>query len=246
MTNEQETYSEQWNKSSEYLYENGAYSWMCSKIKQYKVILEIGAGTGQGTLSLLDNGHKVISIEKNKFCINKAKELLSSKGYKIGSVESNLKYCDVIFLEKDILDDQLSNYLNNLTFDSVICWNVGSYWNKEMIEFYVPYMIEYGLTPEQIYSNCESSYAELIIWKACKIASENNVPIHLIERALEKVSKGTDDYYTSLRDEFNFSEIEYDDKQIQSLSEGGRVLSFHGKKCTDKVLTLYANSILIK
>jgi SAM-dependent methyltransferase len=73
MSNEQEIYSNQWKKSSDYSYNNGSYSWMCSKIKKYKIILEIGSGTGQGTLSLLETGHKVISIEKTIFVLMKQK-----------------------------------------------------------------------------------------------------------------------------------------------------------------------------
>ena len=246
MSNEQENYSNQWQKSSDYFYNNGAYSWMCSKIKKYKIILEIGSGTGQGTLSLLDSEHKIISIEKNKFCIEKAKSLLDSKGYKVGSAQSNLDECDVILLNSDLLNSELTNWLKDISFDLVVCWNMGSYWDKKMINYYVPYMLEYGLTIEQIRSNLESSYVELIIWKACKIASEKNVPIHIIDRALEKITKGKDTYFITLKEEFGYLEIKYDNKKIQTLSGGGISLTVNGNRCDNEVINIYLKSILIK
>ncbi|GAE02621.1 hypothetical protein CBO05C_2311 [Clostridium botulinum B str. Osaka05] len=246
MTNEQEIYSEQWKTSANYFYDNGSYSWMCSKVKRYKIILEIGCGTGQSTLSLLENGHKVISIEKNNFCIEKAKFFLESKGYKIGSIESNLQNCDVIFINNDLLDSQLTDFLNNISFDLVISWNVGSYWDKEMIEYYVPFMLEYGLNIEQISSNKESSYGELITWKSCKIASEKNVPIHIIDRGLEKITRINDLYYYTLKKEFSYSKIKYDNKSVKTLSGNGRILTCNGKVNTDETINIYLNSILIK
>ncbi|SCJ87553.1 Methyltransferase domain [uncultured Clostridium sp.] len=246
MANEQEFYSKLWQKSSDYFYSNGVYLWMCSKIKKYKIILEIGTGTGQGTLSLLDTEHKVISVEKNKFCIERAKSLLENKGYKVGSVESNLDECDVILLNIDLLSSELTSYLKNICFDLVICWNVGSYWNKEMIQYYIPYMLEYGLTIEQIRSNLESSYAELIIWRACKIASDKKVPIHIIDRALEKITKGKDMYFIVLKKEFGYSEIKYDNKKTKALSGRGINLTVKGNKCDNEVINIYLNSILIK
>jgi hypothetical protein len=157
-----------------------------------------------------------------------------------------LQDCDVIFFNYDLFNNQLINYLKDISFDLVVCWNVGSYWDKEMIEYYLHHMIEYGLTREQVYSNKESSYAELIIWKSCKIASEKKVPIHIIDRAAEKVIKRNDTYYIALKKEFNYSKIEYDNKMVQTLSDGGRSLICNGKICTDKVITIYLNSIFIK
>lgn len=127
MSNVQEIYSEQWNNISDYFYNNGSYSWMCSKIKKYKTVIEICSGTGQSTLSLLEAGLKVISIEKNNFCIKNAKSLLESKGYKVGSAKSNLENYDIILLNDDILNNKISNYLKGFSFDLVICWNIGSY-----------------------------------------------------------------------------------------------------------------------
>lgn len=115
-----------------------------------------------------------------------------------------------------------------------------------MAKYYVPYMLEYGLTKEQILSNIESSYGELIIWKSCKIASKNQVPVHIVDRALNKISRRNDLYYITLKEEFNYSKIEYDNKKVQTLSEGGRSLIRDGKVYTDELVNIYLNSVLIR
>lgn len=246
MNNEKKKYAEQWNRSADYFYNNDSYSWMCSNIKGYKTILEIGCGTGQSTLSLLNNGYKVISIEKNIFCIEKAKVLLESKGFKIGTIESNLQNCDVVFINKDLLDSELTDVLNNISFDVVISWNVGTYWSGEMMKYYLPFMIEYGLNKEEIASNIESSYAELITWKSCEIARRKNVPINIVDRAHNKISSLNDLYYCTLKNEFNYSKIKYNNKSAKTLSGDGRILIYNGKENTDKTMNIYLNSILIK
>ena len=64
-------YAEQWEVSSKYFYDKKYYNWMQKKIENYNTILEVGCGTGYSTLALLENGHKVIALEKNNECIKK-------------------------------------------------------------------------------------------------------------------------------------------------------------------------------
>ncbi len=241
----QETYAEQWNNSSDNFYKNSSYFWMREQIKKYNTILEIGCGTGQSTLSLLEKGHKVIVIEKNNFCIEKAKLLLEKKGYIIGTIECGLLDCDVIFLESELFDTSTSNCISHISFDVVICWNIGSYWDKSMREYYVPYMIEYGLALEQIYSDIESSYAELVQWKSCKIARKHGVPIHFIDRNKQQITEMNDIYYIELKKEFNFSKIHYNNIKTESISNGGRILSHNGKILKEDSVVLYLVSIII-
>lgn len=70
-------YAEQWEVSSKYFYDQNYYGWMQKKIEDYNIILEVGCGTGYSTLSLLENGHKVIALDKNSECIEKAKNWYS-------------------------------------------------------------------------------------------------------------------------------------------------------------------------
>jgi SAM-dependent methyltransferase len=238
-------YADQWYNSAKYFYDNGSYTLMCKTIKKYKTVLEIGCGTGQSTLSLLENGHKVITIEKNEFCIEKAKALLKENRHNVGTIESNILDCDVIFLQLELFDNRLLNSISNIPFDVVVCWNVGSYFNKSMLQYYIPIMIEHRFDMEEIRSNIESSYAELIQVQACKIAIDHNVPVHFIDRGLEKYTKWNDTYYVALKREFGFLKCIYDNFKTKSMSDGGRMLVTHGVVQGSRDLELYLNSTLL-
>lgn len=212
-------YAKQWDESAKYFYETKRYSWMAEKLTEYKTILEIGCGTGYSTLALVEAGHTVISVDKNSFCINKAKELIESKG-----IESQ-----VHFIEGDIAESAFRNYLKeSCSYDMVICWNVGTYWTREMMQFYLPHMIEYGLTVPQIKENPESSYSELIIWETCRLAAESNVPVQIVDRGTEPMYFETDPYYKTLGVEFGYSKVYYDNLEADSISNTGRMLSTNG------------------
>lgn len=116
--NEKLEYVEQWEVSSKYFYDKNYYNWMQTKIKDYNIILEVGCGTGYSTLSLLENGHKVIALDKNSECIEKAKILIQQNGYFVG----NLSDADVLFIKADIaVEEFYSQLLGSLHFDVVIC-----------------------------------------------------------------------------------------------------------------------------
>lgn len=173
--NEKERYALEWSTSADYFIENNSYNILTKSIKEYHTILEIGCGTGQSTLSLLKEGHSVIAIEQNSYCIIKAKEIIQAAGYNICESIENISKNSVCFLEYDITNpDFLDSILPKLEFDIILCWNMGTYWDKEKTENIVPKMLAYGLTINQIRENFESSYSELIIWYACKIAKQKN------------------------------------------------------------------------
>jgi SAM-dependent methyltransferase len=235
---EEAIYSEQWNISAQYFYNKNYYSWMADKLIQYKTVLEVGCGTGYSTLALVERGYKVIAVEKNQECLKKAKVLLSEKGYING---------EVIFIKGDIATDEIRNaVINKFDFDVVICWNIGTYWNRKMIEYYLPYMLEYGLNRHQIAENPESSYSELIIWNVCRLAYDKGVAAHIIDRGLEAIDARTDPYYYTLRDEFRFSSIEYDSKVADSISSGGRILTTNGIVNAEPKINITFISILYR
>lgn len=57
-------------------YDKGYYTWMVDKLTAYKIVLEVGCGTGYSTLALVERGYKVIAVDKNPECFEKAKALL--------------------------------------------------------------------------------------------------------------------------------------------------------------------------
>ena len=62
---QKENYALEWNKSAQFFYDHNSYKHLSDQIKKYKTVLEIGCGTGQSTLSLLEAGHNVIAIDQN-------------------------------------------------------------------------------------------------------------------------------------------------------------------------------------
>ena len=235
-------YAEQWKVSSKYFYDKKYYNWMQKKIENFNIILEIGCGTGYSTLALLENGHKVIAIEKNIECIKKATELIRQKGYSVGKISD----ADVCFIEADVVTEEFYlGVLADIKFDLVICWNIGSYWDKESVQFYLSYMLEYGLNIDQIKRNVESSYGELILWNACKIATMRNVPMHIIERSDKIVTESNADYYRILGNEFGFSKLQFDNLKAVSVSNGGRVLVKNGNVNMERIVDVILVSILM-
>ena len=112
-----------------------------------------------------------------------------------------------------------------------------------MMTYYLPHMIEYGLDIQQIRSNPESSYAELIVWYACKLAKEKNVSVNIVDRCGEQLNEHNDPYYKCLKDEFSFVKIEYKNKEGKSLSKGGRVLTTNGQASFESVMDQDASEV---
>lgn len=235
---EEKKYAEQWNVSAEYYYDKGYYSWMADKLSAYKTVLEIGCGTGYSTLALAEKGYKVISVDKSLECINQAKQLFVNKG---------CPQDNVVFFLGDIATPETRNDLaKHYNFDVITCWNPGTYWSQAMMEFYLPHMLEYGLTHEEILANPESSYAELMLWNVCRLASMKKTAVHIIDRSLDALDKNTKKYYELLKNEFHFSEALFDSLLADTISKGGRILSIKGVPHLQNKMTIYFLSILYK
>ena len=130
---------------------------MEEKVSSFTNILEIGCGVGFSTLSLSNRGHKVISIEENSYCIEKASKLLEKEGYQVKTISNreyikplnkhkyNISYkeinelfdlsdFDVLFIQGDIInDDNFIDWLTNndsFSIDAVICWLLGTHYSR--------------------------------------------------------------------------------------------------------------------
>ena len=132
----EQIYAEKWQLSSKFFDDAGYYQWMASKVKPYDEILELGCGVGYSTQTLLKDGHKVVAVEKNQDCVLKAQDLLSD-------------HAKVSFIHGDIVEDEFRNQIiQNQHVDAVICWNPGTQMDAKSLQYYVPFMIDYGLTPD--------------------------------------------------------------------------------------------------
>lgn len=232
----QTKYAERWDKSSEFFYSKGYYQWMGKALAEYKTILEIGCGCGYSTLSLVKTGHRVLAIDKNPVCIDMAYNLLKKSGYQDAAA----------FLEIDISQPgAVEELATQFQYDAVICWNIGSYYEiNELRDVYVPRMIEYGLTPEQINSNIASSYCEYITWNACKVAALKEVPLQIVDRNEKAIILENDEYYTLLGREFGYGRIEYNSKAGESISGEGVKLLKKGKIQDEAIVPIVFNMIM--
>lgn len=211
-------YADKWQSSSKFFFDNGYYSQMAEIVKPYKTVLEIGCGVGYSTLSLIKDGHKVIVVEKNHNCVLMTKNLLRERGHET----------EVNILEGDIVDESFRNSLiSNQEVDAVICWNPGTQLDVDSLLHYVPFMLEYGLTSEQIKENPASSYTEMMLWYACKMAKTMGAPIHIIDRC-GKVDENTVDYYQTLGTEVGFSHFQIGTMEAETISDGGVPLQSQG------------------
>ena len=69
-------YLEKWSLNATQHLEEGEYEWICSFIKEYVCILEIGCGTGDSTRVFATLGHKLLSIDNSDIAIKKAEGIL--------------------------------------------------------------------------------------------------------------------------------------------------------------------------
>ncbi|MCK4644520.1 class I SAM-dependent methyltransferase [bacterium] len=145
-TNSRLGYANKWATSSKELDREGHYVWMELMIREYRKVLEIGTGVGRSTKKLIENGHKVISIDENLECLTQAEKELSNAGFNVilikrgniivtnegysieyDNIEVNLDSYDVILIEGDIYSDAILEFwLKTIKpFDAVICWLMG-------------------------------------------------------------------------------------------------------------------------
>ena len=196
------------------------------------MILEIGCGVGYSTQALLKDGHKVVAVEKNQECLLKAKNRLSD-------------YEEVFFVQGDIVKDEFRNQIiQNQQADAVICWNPGTQMDAKSLQYYLPFMIDYGLKLDQIMQNPASSYTEMMLWHVCKMAKAMGVPIHIIDRCGE-VNESTDDYYHSLGGETGFKQVQFDVLEAESISDGGVPLVSQGELMKEQKVSIIFVSVLL-
>jgi len=238
-------YAEQWKASAEEFYNNQSYQWMTEQISDYKVVLEVGCGCGHSTLTLVEYGHKVYALDKNEFCINKTKELIEQSGYRCCYLNDEVENADVILLPNDICEQIIVDVVDLHNIDVAICWNVGSYWSKEMRDYYYDKLIKYGLTHNQIQENEESSYSEYIQWKTIEVVNKHKIPVHLIDRYVYPVTPCNDTYYISLKDGFEYKNINYFNLRTNSISIGGRPLANGDNIINENQMELVLIGVLI-
>ncbi len=232
-------YSEKWNSSAEFFYKNKDYYWMVDHLCDYHTILEIGCGTGYGTLAMVEKGHKVIAIDNNPECIAKAKELIDKNGY------SN----DVEFILYDVLNPQtLEDIGTRFSCDAICCWNPGQAWNEDKLTNYLKYkeiLSYYTYSMNEFWEAPTNCYVMIIFLICSECAKKIGVPFHIIDRG-DPSKPENQDYYRGIQNEFGFINIYFDKRNTKSLSSQGVPLGLGDEANNQNIIDIYLMSVLLK
>jgi ubiquinone/menaquinone biosynthesis C-methylase UbiE len=72
--------SQTYERAAEVLAREGHYAWMASLLPAGGgSLLEVGTGTGQSTLALLDKGWRVVAVDSNEACIEATRERVGKR-----------------------------------------------------------------------------------------------------------------------------------------------------------------------
>lgn len=129
----------------------GHYDWMAGFLDGHRRVLEIGTGSGSGTLALLATGHAVVSIDENPECLKLARQKLIAAGHAAVHESRELVEADrrgyriryrqpasafpasgALLLEGDLLNDPaLIEWIGaHAPIDAIACWLIGTYFER--------------------------------------------------------------------------------------------------------------------
>jgi SAM-dependent methyltransferase len=116
-------YAKAWERESQDYNSNKTYETLSKLVPDGKV-LEIGCGIGLGTYFLAQN-HEVLSLDNNKFLINKAKNYINNQKNKNEIVYKEIKYkihyCELFELT---LEDKST--INKFKPNIIVGWFIGA------------------------------------------------------------------------------------------------------------------------
>ncbi|MBQ3252651.1 MAG: class I SAM-dependent methyltransferase [Oscillospiraceae bacterium] len=235
-------YAQEWKESAQHFFIQGDYDWLAMQLNGYSTILELGCGTGQSTIALLKQNHKVIAVDKNPDCLDIAETLLYSS-----SISPAQKTNLLEFVEVDYADDNfVSSFLPNHNFDIITCWNVGTAGNANVVAEYPEIFAHFGFTNEDIQANPSKAYGDAMCLLACLMGKRTNVPVNIVFRSPTDITPEIEEYYSNLGDEMGFSTFIINSRKTTSLSEGGKLLSVNNQVSYNELIDLFLISVTLK
>lgn len=194
-------YAEEWEANSKSFFEEGYYRWMSQQLGSVETVLEIGCGSGNGTLALFQDGRLIIAIEPNEKLANLAFENLKANNVPVefssldalaDNTHSNTS--SVFIVRQDAFETKIDSLQSKLSVDAIVCWLIGaepdrisSHIGKEKHNFTGPEMAEYR---EKIHQRCYELGKKLLTVGGC---------VHIVDRTGLR-SWSDKDYF---RDEFS-------------------------------------------
>lgn len=232
-------YLEKWSLNATQHLEEGEYEWICSFIKEYVCILEIGCGTGDSTRVFATLGHKLLSIDNSDTAIKKAEGILEEYDFDFEKVVSPIDFSDndVLLWNADIVEhkDIIIESIKRLEIDLVLLCNPGGNPNAFLSENECKILMKYGFSEEYIRSQLKKNKTALdyfhktaIIYASIDVSIECDKPFLLIDRgSIEDVDEGFDEItrFSGLR------LIEYEYREIKEPpKEGIKLINIESKK----------------
>lgn len=158
-------YAEQWRINSDSFKSEGYYSWMSKQLGTAETILEIGCGSGNGTLSLYQEGRIIVAVEPNDMLSKLAFENLSTHNVPVAYSSMDALFdvtesisSGVIIIRQDILGKEIELLKEIFSFDAIVCWLIGAepdrisvHIGKDKNDFLGPEMANYR---EKIHKRC--------------------------------------------------------------------------------------------
>jgi SAM-dependent methyltransferase len=181
-------YINEWQKDSNYFYEQGYYNWMANCLFEKinpQMVLDIGCGNGNGIIELLKNENikNIITIEENEFCVDLALSSIEAKGISVKKIIRSEpafsregmyinKYFEindfdltrVTIIQGDILlDENLKDYLKKKKFDVVTCWLLGTHESINNNFDYINAGVQDNKTFRLLVQNCIYELSDIIL-----------------------------------------------------------------------------------
>lgn len=123
-------YADQWQINSTDFEQRGHYAWMAEHLGEADTVLEVGCGSGNGTLALARNGRRFIVIEPNAKLAQIALSTLKNAGVPVSYVGASELGSPMptgsAIINADIFDKSLDQVLATIQFDAIVCWLIGA------------------------------------------------------------------------------------------------------------------------
>lgn len=174
-----ETFLAQWARRACALESAGAYAWMASQIFGTHRVFEVGCGSGEGTLALLQAGKRVIAVEADEAALDACMRRLATSGQTAVRAKSLAEgasaQCDAVLVSGDFLA-LAPGVTTSVWADAIVCWNMGASQERLATHF--------GMAPDALPPHAPDRY-RMHVQRACYVlANRILVPgsfVHVVD-----------------------------------------------------------------